>query len=554
MFAMLCVVISSSTFNFLSNRFSWVTSSTHATIGALIGVGVASGAGVEWGYVVTTKNGQVSGQNGLGAVVASFFISPVLAGLIGAIVYSIVKYCILEQGKERSYKLALISAPIWYAVVAAFEAWLISWKSPRYTVTDDQTLGIFFGTLGVVGVVTYLFLVPLIRRKVWQGWYNLSIVHLPLMILSDATLEKSYPKLCERPYYFDDRHLKGEEIPDDEAWQWTEKDLQQLAKQRGILPPVAVNSASIMVESDPIKVSPDEQHPSKTHPKLYDPEYPDLALFNDDGLAKSQWTLRKEKFKLDMKNPNLSPLKKIQKVITFVFFIGVDRDIADYKTETEEVTVLHDRAKRYYGKTENVFRYLQVLTSSVASFAHGANDVALSVGPISTMFYYWNNGGRGSPPKSSIVLDWQLAVGAVCLVLGLWFYGYNIMRALGNRLTYHSPSRGFSMELGAAITVLIAARNGIPVSTTNCIVGATVGVGLMNGDYKSINWKLFFFTFFTWCYTVPFCAILSGSIYAFASYAPDIGCKPYTVSSNGGLATVNGVTFNGTQKFYPFGC
>jgi sodium-dependent phosphate transporter len=43
------------------------------------------------------------------------------------------------------------------------------------------------------------------------------------------------------------------------------------------------------------------------------------------------------------------------------------------------------------------------------------------------------------------------------------------------------------MEMGAAITVLIAARNGIPVSTTNCIVGATMGVGLMNYDFKSVN-------------------------------------------------------------------
>ena len=44
-----------------------------------------------------------------------------------------------------------------------------------------------------------------------------------------------------------------------------------------------------------------------------------------------------------------------------------------------------------------------------------------------------------------------------------------MMRVLGNRLTYHSPTRGFAMELASAITVLIAARNGIPVSTTNCI-------------------------------------------------------------------------------------
>jgi hypothetical protein len=39
-----------------------------------------------------------------------------------------------------------------------------------------------------------------------------------------------------------------------------------------------------------------------------------------------------------------------------------------------------------------------------------------------------------------------------------WVDGYNIMRVLGNRLTLHSPSRGFSMELGSAITVLLASQ------------------------------------------------------------------------------------------------
>jgi len=43
-------------------------------------------------------------------------------------------------------------------------------------------------------------------------------------------------------------------------------------------------------------------------------------------------------------------------------------------------------------------------------------------------------------------------------VIGLWTYGYNIMRNLGNKITLHSPSRGFSMELGSAFTVIMATR------------------------------------------------------------------------------------------------
>jgi len=71
-----------------------------------------------------------------------------------------------------------------------------------------------------------------------------------------------------------------------------------------------------------------------------------------------------------------------------------------------------------------------------------------------------------------------VAYGGAAIVIGLWTYGYNIMRNLGNRLTLHSPSRGFSMELRSAITVILATRLALPISTTQCIVGVTVGVGL----------------------------------------------------------------------------
>jgi hypothetical protein len=71
------------------------------------------------------------------------------------------------------------------------------------------------------------------------------------------------------------------------------------------------------------------------------------------------------------------------------------------------------------------------------------------------------------------------------IVIGLATYGYNIMKVLGNKITLHSPSRGFSMELGAAITVILASQYGLPVSTTMCITGSTIGVALCNGDLKS---------------------------------------------------------------------
>ena len=72
------------------------------------------------------------------------------------------------------------------------------------------------------------------------------------------------------------------------------------------------------------------------------------------------------------------------------------------------------------------------------------------------------------------------------------------IRSLGNKITQMSPTRGFSIELGAAITVLLASRLALPVSTTQCLVGASLGVALMNFDTGAVNWKQLGFILMGW--------------------------------------------------------
>lgn len=97
------------------------------------------------------------------------------------------------------------------------------------------------------------------------------------------------------------------------------------------------------------------------------------------------------------------------------------------------------------------------------------------------------------------------------------------MRNLGNRITKHSPTRGFSMELAAAITVLLASQLGLPVSTTQCITGGIVGVALTNGDLKSLNWRQIFKIFVGWVLTVPCAGLVAGLLTAMAINFPRWG-------------------------------
>jgi PiT family inorganic phosphate transporter len=83
-----------------------------------------------------------------------------------------------------------------------------------------------------------------------------------------------------------------------------------------------------------------------------------------------------------------------------------------------------------------------------------------------------------------------------------------------------SPTRGFSAEMGAAITVLIASRLGLPVSTTQCLTGAAMGVALMNFDLKAVNWRQLLFIFGGWVLTLPCAGLISGLLCLMALNTP----------------------------------
>ena len=106
------------------------------------------------------------------------------------------------------------------------------------------------------------------------------------------------------------------------------------------------------------------------------------------------------------------------------------------------------------------------------------------------------------------------------IVIGLATYGYKIMGAIGNRITLMSPSRGFSMELGSSITVLLASQYALPVSTTMCIMGATTGVGLVSSGWKAVNWRALGWIFLGWVLTVPIAMITAGCLMGIILNAP----------------------------------
>jgi sodium-dependent phosphate transporter len=189
--------------------------------------------------------------------------------------------------------------------------------------------------------------------------------------------------------------------------------------------------------------------------------------------------------------------------------------------EGRRMARVYDHATKYKNEVEYLYSFVQIITACTASFAHGANDVGNAVGVWAGMYGAWST-GKTVGSKAEVPL-WQIAVVALTICFGFITYGYNIMKVMGNKITYHSPSRGSSMEMGAAITILIFSQYKLPVSTSMCITGATVGVGLCNGTYKAVNWQRVGLLFFSWVMTIPIAGLIGGCLMALMVNAPHYG-------------------------------
>ena len=115
---------------------------------------------------------------------------------------------------------------------------------------------------------------------------------------------------------------------------------------------------------------------------------------------------------------------------------------------------------------------------------------------------------QGSVAQNSGGPIWILSVGGLGIVVGLGTYGRRVITTVGSHITQLTPVRGFSAEIAAAFTIVVASGTGIPISTTHTLIGAVLGVGLVKGK-RAINLSVVGNIFTSWLVTIPAGAILS---------------------------------------------
>jgi sodium-dependent phosphate transporter len=536
MLAFTCALAAASSWVMWCTRHSAHVSSTYSLIAAVAGVGVATvGASkVQWGW----NNGK-----GLGAIFAGLGMAPIISGGFAATIFMLIK--IIVHMRKNPAPVAVYTAPFWFLIAGTICTLSIVYKgSPSLGLAKKPTgyiVAVTLGTGGGLAILSAIFVVPFLHAKIikkdssvkwWMIIQGPLLFKRPAVTAADEAVVPNYAVVQE-----------------DELEESAARSIES-----GGEPDVKTSKAGVALVSTS---GANEKRLVAT--ETAQPTYKELAAEGERRLhaklLKNRgpigWAMRRIRDNpigpgqiYELNNMKIFA-KRVPAMITCGALYGLHYDIHAAQTgsagtpEGDRMQRVYDAAEKYPNEVEHTYSFIQIITACTASFAHGANDIGNSVGPWAVIYGAWHS-GTAAAAKASVPV-WQLAVLSAMILLGLITYGYNIMKGshpspspplhlrthtnpsftvMGNKITYHSPSRGSSMEMGAAITVLVFSQYSLPVSTSMCITGATVGVGLCNGSFKAVNWQRVGLLLLSWIMTIPISGTIGGVLMGIVLNAP----------------------------------
>lgn len=164
-------------------------------------------------------------------------------------------------------------------------------------------------------------------------------------------------------------------------------------------------------------------------------------------------------------------------------------------------------------KIDKLFRILQLASSAGVSFAHGGNDAQKTMGLVVSALYA---GGYMTAKQAGGDwgrFHWPIIVAAYFTIgLGTYFGGWRIVQTMGSKITKLKPVGGFCAESAAALTLVMTALWGIPVSTTHTITGSIVGVGATN-RISAVRWGVARRIVWAWIITIPAGAAMAALVF-----------------------------------------
>ncbi len=191
------------------------------------------------------------------------------------------------------------------------------------------------------------------------------------------------------------------------------------------------------------------------------------------------------------------------KTLIFIVLAPVMGMIMGFLLMLTLMWLFHDKSS---SRINGVFRKLQFVSAALFSLGHGTNDAQKTMGIITSLLVT-------EGILTSFHVPWEVILASsAAMALGTMFGGWRIVKTMGQKVTKLKPSGGFCAETSGAITLLITAYGGIPVSTTHTITGAIMGVGATKRA-SAVRWGLAGRIMTAWILTIPLSGVVAWLCY-----------------------------------------
>jgi len=157
-------------------------------------------------------------------------------------------------------------------------------------------------------------------------------------------------------------------------------------------------------------------------------------------------------------------------------------------------------------RVNSVFKRSQIITALALALSHGANDAQKTMGIITLALV------SGGYLEVFAVPLWVIFLCAGMIALGTAVGGWSLIKTLGGKFYKIRPVDGFASQLASAVVILGASIVGGPVSTTQVVSSAIMGVGAADRLNK-VRWGVAQEIATAWLLTIPATALVAAGMY-----------------------------------------
>ena len=134
------------------------------------------------------------------------------------------------------------------------------------------------------------------------------------------------------------------------------------------------------------------------------------------------------------------------------------------------------RRFRWSGRADRVLNVFVLVTAAYGAYSLGANNLGNAIGPIVSL------------EQNPIDMRYLIVAGALSMAIGALVFGRGVAETVGKNIITLDLHSAFAVQISAAFGLHLFSMLGIPVSTSQAIVGALLGVGLVHG-IKTVSRK-----------------------------------------------------------------